>query len=261
MATLNNKAVIPTKFELDSKLRFRCHPGIACFTKCCRNIEILLTPYDVIRMKERLGLSSTEFLAKYTRFAVDDKTTHPLLFMRMNEENDNYCPFVKPEAGCTIYADRPAACRYYPVGQATHRRLGEDEKTPIHDEWYVVVKEDHCLGFQEAKTWTIAEWREDQEAALYDDMNREWKNIMMKQDIPKDKIDEKRQQMFYLASFDMDAFRRFVFESRFLEIAEIDPERLEKMKGSDVELMKFGVDYLKYLFGIRNSLKIKTPPK
>ena len=37
---------------------------IACFTRCCRNIDILLTPYDVIRMKNRLGITSTEFLAE-----------------------------------------------------------------------------------------------------------------------------------------------------------------------------------------------------
>ena len=82
----------------------------------------------------------------------------------MNEEERPHCPFVKDVEGCTIYADRPAACRYYPVGQATHRRMDDDDKTPIHDEWYVMVKEDHCLGFEEDKVWTIGEWREDQEA-------------------------------------------------------------------------------------------------
>ncbi|MHB1362068.1 MAG: YkgJ family cysteine cluster protein [Thermoleophilia bacterium] len=257
MATLNNKAVVPTKFELHSKIKFRCHKDIACFTRCCRNIDILLTPYDIVRMKQRLELSSKEVLTRYTRYEVDEKTTHPLLFLRMNDDEERNCPFVKPKEGCTIYSDRPAACRYYPVGQATHRRLDDDDKTPIHDEWYVVVKEEHCQGFEEEKVWTIAEWREDQEAALYDDMNREWKNIMMKQDIPKDKIDEKRQQMFYMASYDMDGFRRFVFESRFLEVAEIDPDSLEKMKGDDVELMKFGFDYLKYLFGISKTIRVK----
>ena len=48
--------------------------------------------------------------------------------------------------------------------------------------------------------------------------------MMMKQDIAKDKIDDKRQQMFYMASYDIDSFRRFVFESRFLDLLEIDPE-------------------------------------
>jgi len=258
MATLNNKSVVPTRFDLDSKLKFRCRKGISCFTRCCRNIDVLLTPYDVLRMKQALGLSSTEFLKQYTRYEVDDKTTHPMLFMRMNEENDRYCPFVTPGEGCNIYENRPAACRYYPVGQATHRRMDDEHKNPIHDEWYVVVKEEHCEGFKEDKVWTIAEWRDDQEASLYDDMNREWKNIMMKQDLAKDKIDERRQQMFYMASYDLDNFRRFVFDSRFLEVIEVEPERLEKMRSDDVELMQFGFDYIKYLYGITNPLRART---
>lgn len=262
MVSLNNKAVIPTKFELDSEFSFRCHPGCACFTRCCRNIEILLTPYDVVRMKQRLGLSSTEFLKKYTRFEEDAKTTHPLLYMRMDAENDLYCPFVTPGQGegkgCNIYSDRPAACRYYPVGQATHRIMDDKNEQPLHDEWYVIVKEDHCLGFNEGKKWTVADWRQDQDAALYDDMNREWKNIMMKQDLPKvDKNREKRQQMFYMASYDLDLFRRYVTESRFLEIFEVPPSTLDTIREDDIELMRFGFSYLKYLLVISQELKLK----
>lgn len=261
MATLNNKSVIPQKYELDSKFKFSCQPGIECFTRCCRNIDILLTPYDVIRMKQRLGISSTEFLDKYTRYEVDEKTTHPLLFMRMSDDEDRYCQFVTPNEGCNIYSDRPAACRYYPIGQATHRRMDDENKFPIHDEWYVIVKEEHCLGFKEDRTWTISEWREDQDAASYDEINREWKNIMLKQDLAKDKIDDKRQQMFYMASYDIDNFRRFVFESRFLEVVEIEPEMQTRMKEDDVELMRFAVDYIKYLYGIKNTVKAKTKPE
>jgi uncharacterized protein len=32
--------------------------GIACFNKCCESIEITLTPYDIIRLKGRLKLTS-----------------------------------------------------------------------------------------------------------------------------------------------------------------------------------------------------------
>ncbi len=258
MVSLNNKAVIPTKFNPDSEFKFRCYPGIKCFTRCCCNIEILLTPYDVVRMKQRLGLSSTEFLARYTFFREDEKTTHPLLLLRMNDDEKRSCPFVKPEEGCTIYSDRPAACRYYPVGQVTHRRLEDETKEPIHDEWYVMVKEDHCEGFNEDRNWTVKEWREDQESALCDEMNRDWKNIMMKQNLPKeDEGKQKRQQMFYMASYDLDSFRRFVFESRFLEIFDVNPETMDKIRSGDVELMQFAFSYLKYILGISQELQLK----
>ncbi len=258
MVSLNNKAVIPTKYELDSGFKFRCHPGISCFTRCCRNIEVLLTPYDVVRMKNRLGLSSTEFLARYTRYQEDEKTTHPLAFLKMNEDGERLCPFVDEKEGCRIYEDRPAACRYYPVGQVTHRRLDDKTGEPVHDEWYVQVKEEHCRGFEEDRQWTIREWREDQEAARADEFNREWKNIMMKQNIPRDDEDrERRQKMFYLASYDLDAFRRFVLESRFLEIFDVAPEKHQKIRDDELELMYFAFDYIKYMLGIAQEVRLK----
>jgi len=250
--------VIKEKLTPDSKLTFRCYPGVACFTKCCSNIDILLTPYDVIRLKNRFGMISTDFLTKYTRTELDKKTSQPLLFLSMREEGERSCPFVEAETGCQIYADRPAACRYYPVGQVTHRRMDDKNENPIHDEFYVTIKEDHCLGFQEDKTWTIQEWREDQDVVHYDEMNCEWKNIMMKQDLPRGEVfDQKRQTMFYIASYDIDGFRQFVFESRFLEIFDVDPATLEKIKNDEIELMQFSFRYLKYLLGIREEIELK----
>ena len=58
--------------ELDGKFQFHCHPGVACFNACCKGIDIALTPYDILRLKNRLGISSTEFLVRHTtRFDMD----------------------------------------------------------------------------------------------------------------------------------------------------------------------------------------------
>ncbi|MBE0428481.1 MAG: YkgJ family cysteine cluster protein [Thermoleophilia bacterium] len=257
MASLNHRAIVPQKLELDSKFRFRCYPGISCFTRCCSGIEILLTPYDVVRMKNRLGLNSTTFLQRHTWSRIDEKTTQPLLFIKLNDDEERLCPFVVEKEGCTIYTDRPAACRYYPIGQTTHRRADESNQNAVHDEWYVMVREKHCLGFDENREWSVAQWRDDQESSLYDEMNREWKNIMMKQDLPRDKIEERRQKMFYMASYDLDSFRRYVLESRFLELFDVGDVLVEKISADDVELMHFAVKYLKYLLGIQPELNLK----
>ncbi|MGQ9570276.1 MAG: YkgJ family cysteine cluster protein, partial [Thermodesulfovibrionales bacterium] len=119
------KDVEPAKLSLKSRFRFRYHKGIKCFTKCCSNINILLTPYDVVRMKNRLGMSSEEFLDSYTYMEIDDKSKQPLLKMKMRNDDKKSCPFVT-DAGCTIYSDRPANCRYYPIGQGTLRKVGEE---------------------------------------------------------------------------------------------------------------------------------------
>ena len=53
--------------EKDSKIQFLCRPGLSCFTTCCQDVNIFLTPYDILRMKDRLGIPSHEFLDKYTK--------------------------------------------------------------------------------------------------------------------------------------------------------------------------------------------------
>ena len=44
---------------------FRCHPDVSCFNRCCRNLNLFLYPYDVVRLKQCLGITSDEFLDKY----------------------------------------------------------------------------------------------------------------------------------------------------------------------------------------------------
>jgi hypothetical protein len=57
----------PVQLGPDDSFQFRCHKGIACFNKCCENIDIMLAPYDVLRLKKRLGLSARDFLDNFTR--------------------------------------------------------------------------------------------------------------------------------------------------------------------------------------------------
>ena len=54
--------VIPNMVDGTHVIEFSCHKGISCWNACCSNIDISLTPYDVLRMKRHLGISSTEFL-------------------------------------------------------------------------------------------------------------------------------------------------------------------------------------------------------
>ena len=57
--------ISPVRLGLDNKFKFKCHNGVTCFTKCCRGINIILTPYDIIRLKKRLQLSSEEYNKNY----------------------------------------------------------------------------------------------------------------------------------------------------------------------------------------------------
>ena len=102
----NVAAIDPVRLGIKSKFKFRCHKGVACFTKCCREIRITLTPYDIIRLKKRLALTSEEFLAIYTEPHLLEKTDLPVVTLKLMDDELQSCPFVRP-AGCILYEDRP----------------------------------------------------------------------------------------------------------------------------------------------------------
>ena len=99
---------------------FRCHPGVSCFNTCCADVNIFLSPYDVLRLTERLGISSTEFLEKYTLLPVQKDMNTPVVLLKMSEDEAKSCQFLTEE-GCGVYTDRPWPCRMYPIGLATSR--------------------------------------------------------------------------------------------------------------------------------------------
>ena len=249
--------ISPVKLGLESRFRFRCHKGVSCFTKCCRGINLVLTPYDIIRLKNRLGLSSEEFLALYTKVQILEKTDIPVVTLRLLEdEPDSPCPFVR-ESGCLVYEDRPTTCRYYPLGVgALSHKEGADE-----DAFFFFVHEPHCRGFEEEKEWSVTEWRQDQGVDLHDEINAEWTDLIVhKRSFPKNiQFTEKTKQMFFLASYNIDKFRQFVFNSSFLSRYDIPDDTLKRIRNSEIELLKFGMRWLKWLLFKEGDFKLKMP--
>jgi Fe-S-cluster containining protein len=85
----------------DSVFGFSCGRCIVC----CRNKKIQLNPYEIARMANHLGISTTEFISIYTVKGTVLKTMA-----------DGACIFLKTD-GCTIHPDRPLVCRLYPLGR------------------------------------------------------------------------------------------------------------------------------------------------
>jgi len=242
----NPSNILPEKLTLKSRIKFRCHPGVSCFTACCGNIKIVLTPYDILILRRRLGIPAHEFLERYTTPTYLERTDMPGVMIKLTEEGR--CPFVTPE-GCTVYGDRPSACRYYPVGMADFHEAGE-EKT--EEQFFFIVKEPHCKGFEEDKVWTIAEWRADQGVDVRDEMNKEWLRLVMRRKSfgQQATLSEAAQRMFFMASTDLDTFRRFIFESSFLQTYEVEEQTLASIREDDIALMHFSFKYLaNTLFG------------
>lgn len=252
---LNINAIAPEELTLESKFRFRCYPGISCYKSCCKNIDIMLTPYDIMRLKRRFGITSGEFLMKHTYVFIEPRSGYPFVFLNKNDDEEKTCPFLV-ESGCSVYEDRPATCRYYPIGQASLKKF--DLTDGIAEEHYFFVKEPHCKGFEEDREWTVEEWRKDQGVDLYDDMNKGWRELFFTRNLRPEKLDDRKQKAFYTACYDIDAFRRFVFESRFLDIFDVSEERLNKIKNDETELLGFAFDYVKFLLMIKETLKLKN---
>lgn len=113
--------VVPIKLTEKSRFKFRCHKGVKCFTACCSNINIVLPPYDLLRLRKRLGMTTEDFINKYCEIEMLAKTLLPVITLKMQSDEKRSCPFVTPD-GCTVYEDRPSNCRYYPLGMATLRK-------------------------------------------------------------------------------------------------------------------------------------------
>ena len=244
----NPSNILPEKLTLDSPLQFACHPGVSCFTACCHNIKIILTPYDILILRRRLNIPAHEFITQYTEPAYLEKTDMPGVQIKLTGEK-NGCPFVTPE-GCTVYTDRPSACRYYPVGMADFHEGGTDDAA--EEKFFFLVKEPHCKGHEEPKRWTIRDWRADQGVDVRDEMNKEWLRLIMRRKSfgLQATLSDAAKRMFFMASTDLDTFRKFVFESSFLDTYEVDADTVAKIREDDVELMLFSFRYLaNTLFG------------
>ncbi|MGM0453601.1 MAG: YkgJ family cysteine cluster protein [Thermodesulfobacteriota bacterium] len=246
MESSDQAGIPPVKLSGSSRFHFRCHPGVPCFTKCCHGINIMLTPYDIYRLKTRLEMTSEEFLAVYTTPQILEKTDLPVVTLRMLDdvEGEPACPFVR-EDGCLVYEDRPTTCRYYPlgVGSLSNKEEQDDEG------FYFFVHEPHCRGFEEDTEWTVDQWRKNQGADVSDEINSPWTELIVrKRSLPSNiRLTQKTKNMFFTASYDIDRFRRFVFESSFLSLYRIDAATVETIQNDDMELMQFSFRWLKWL--------------
>jgi Fe-S-cluster containining protein len=240
------------RFTEKDTFKFTCHKGLSCFTQCCADVNIFLTPYDVLRMKNHLKISSGEFLVKYTLVPFTKDQHLPLVVLKMNEE-DKRCPFVSDE-GCSIYEDRPWSCRMYPLGLASPK----EGACPGEHEFYFLMQEGDCKGFADGKEITVREWLEDQGIIPYNEIGELLKAITLHHHFMRGRIlDPDEMEMFYMACYDIDKFRRFVFESNFLNYFDVEDEVVNTIRTDDVELMKFAFQWLRFSLFREPTMKIR----
>jgi len=238
-----------------STFRFSCHKGLPCYTQCCGDVNIFLTPYDVLRMKRALHLSSEGFLEKYTLPPLLADQKLPMVLLKMRDDDRKSCPFVTPE-GCTVYQDRPWSCRMYPLGMASSKTA---ERAHGEEFCFIVDEGFSCAGLKEDREWTVAEWWESQGIDLYDKECEPYKEITLHRRLQDEKgFDATKAQMFYLTCYDLDRFRRLIFHSSFFNRFDVEDEVIKRIETDDEALLDFGFAWLTFcLFG-EATLRVKS---
>jgi len=80
--------------------KFEC---LSC-SNCCKTLGPRLSDIDIKRLSENLKIKTSEFIEKYLKIDEDND----FVFKKMP------CPFLIENNFCTVYKNRPKACREYP---------------------------------------------------------------------------------------------------------------------------------------------------
>ncbi len=221
---------------------FGCHPGVPCFNTCCADINIVLTPHDVLGLARRLGMTTTEFIEQHTLKPITKELKLPILLLKMSDGAGRPCPFVGPK-GCTVYADRPWACRMYPLAMALPPARAGVEPEPF----YFLLEDGFCKGHGSGGRFTVDSWRADQGIA-----EREAREAGFRALVSHPWFIGGRQlhpagiDLFFTATYDLDSFRRFVLDTTFRQRFVVSEAELERLRDDDLFLMEFGERWLRF---------------
>lgn len=223
------------RIEAGEFFSFACHPEVDCFTDCCRQLELALTPYDILRLKRETKLDSTSFLAHYVIQEQEADDVFPRFYLTMVDDGRASCVFVS-DKGCMVYPGRPGACRAYPMGRAAIRQADNSI-----DEFFVLLREPHCHGFKEQEEQHVQKYSAGQGLLEYNTFNDAVATILQHEKIRKG-LQLGRQQIdsFVLALYDLDAFRKQLEDGQLSGSENYD----SAVYAEDEKLLLFGVEWL-----------------
>ena len=244
-------AVLETKEQMggqqlsaEETFNFACGPNLACFNTCCRNKNLPLWPYDLLRLRRALDLPSYEILETYGELEFDPQSGWPALRLRLNQ--DGYCPLVTP-GGCRVYEHRPAACRLFPLVRAA--APGQAQAGP--EVIFLRQETKGCLGWDQDRAHTCGTWVDDQELEPYNQANDQLLPLLFH---PKRQsrlqLDPRQIHGIIAALYNLDVFKQMVTQPDFRK--KYGASRVEQALASDEELLILGRDFLMdQLFGGR----------
>jgi Fe-S-cluster containining protein len=229
-----------TKLCGRKRFSFGCHPNVECFTECCRELELALTPYDVLCLSKELQMGSADFIDRYVVVEQDEKGCFPTLYLGMVDDGRASCPFISKN-GCKVYSSRPGACRAYPVGRGVTR-----DANGVVREIHVLVREEHCRGFAEPYSHNVAEWFENQGLIEYNIVNDEMLGLLQYDQVRQGlRFTQEQKDNVLLALYKLDEFRKDLASSDFYVKYKLSEEERQYHLADDLRLLRFGIRWLK----------------
>ncbi len=225
---------------------FRCHAGVSCFLSCCRQVELRLFPYDVLRLKTRLAMHSAAFLQAHTRLGQGAHPFFPAVMLNMQPDGEHLCPFLT-EQGCSIYKDRPSACRTYPLERAVEKTADGT----LRSRWFL-TRHSYCKGHLEEHTCTVKQWEREQQLFdfnLFNDLWAEVDALFASNPWQGEGQAGPLQQLAFMVCYNIDAFRDYVQQHNLLAAFRLERDRRRRIEQEDSELLKFGFNWLLHVLG------------
>lgn len=126
------------QLKQDSPFSYTCN---RC-TRCCRRFQIPLNPFDLLRLADHFGMTTTAVIEQH----LDGNNS-------LQRRKDGACKFLSAE-GCDAHGGRPLVCRMYPlVRNVTDNR-----------EWFSVLEPVPHSAAEWGLEGTVAKYLEDQDA-------------------------------------------------------------------------------------------------
>jgi hypothetical protein len=136
----------------------------------------------------------------------------------------------------------------FPLGLAAQKDTPDGWRG---ERFYFLLKEEGCAGFEEPKEWTVRQWLDDQEIDAYDEWGEAFKELTLHKYFEDGgTLSPEKMHMFFTACYDLDRFRKFVFESTLLKRFDVEEDFVEEVRYSDEALLRFAFLWLRFsLFG------------
>lgn len=81
--------------------------------KCCRKRnDLLLTPFDIFRLRKRLNVDLRHFIDRYCDIYIGSASHFPIVRLKAEEK----CCFLRHNM-CSVHEVKPAVCALFPLGR------------------------------------------------------------------------------------------------------------------------------------------------